>query len=285
MIGTPNLGAVNAYYFWSGGKLPYSKVEDNILYNGLKLGFMLYYHLFKDINHIEDLRGIFPIVKDLLPSYGYGNYLFHEEAGIRKEIPVENMSIENEFLNELDRKTIHPGKLYIIGGKGVFTNKEYLVDIKNRGKIKWKDGKPIKAYRTNYGDGTVTTFSTLGHLGGENIVLEGNHTDILYRSKDYLSSILEKPIVSHVQEERIEKAYIIFIEGCDKIDIRTSQISEISSKDIDIIDDRIQAIKLSNNKFWILVTGDEDLEVELDVKPIGKVKPKIYKKIIDKKNI
>lgn len=285
MIGTPNLGAVNAYYFWSGGKLPYSKIEDNILYNGLKLGFMLYYHLFKDINHIEALRGIFPIVKDLLPSYGYGNYLFYEEAGIKKEISIENMSMKNEFLNELDRKTIHPGKLFIISGKGVFTNKEYLVDIKNRGKIKWKDGKPIKAYRTNYGDGTVTTFSTLGHLGGENIVLEGNHTDILYRSKDYLSSILEKPIVSHVQEEKIEKAYIIFIEGCDKIDIRTSQISQISSKDIDIIDDRIQAIKLGNNKFWILVTGDKDLEVELDAKPIGKVKPKIYKKIIDKKNI
>ncbi len=32
MIGITNLGTVNAYYFWSGGKLPYSKVEDDILY-------------------------------------------------------------------------------------------------------------------------------------------------------------------------------------------------------------------------------------------------------------
>lgn len=32
MIGTPNFGAVNAYYFWSGGKVPYSKIEDNVLY-------------------------------------------------------------------------------------------------------------------------------------------------------------------------------------------------------------------------------------------------------------
>ena len=49
MIGTPNLGTVNAYYFWSGGKVPYSKLEDDILYNGLKIGFILYYYIFKKI--------------------------------------------------------------------------------------------------------------------------------------------------------------------------------------------------------------------------------------------
>ncbi len=57
-------------------------------------------------------------------------------------------------------------------------------------KIKWKDGKPIKSYKSNYGDGTVTTVSTLGYLGDNNIVLNGNHTNILYKSKDYLASIL-----------------------------------------------------------------------------------------------
>lgn len=83
MIGTPNLGAINAYYFWSGGEVPYSKVEDNLLYNGLKLGFILYYDLFKDANHIEALRGMFPVAKDLLPSYGYGDYLFGKIIGLK----------------------------------------------------------------------------------------------------------------------------------------------------------------------------------------------------------
>ena len=63
MIGTPNLGTVNAYYFWSGGKLPYSKVEDDILYNGLKMAFIFYFKMFKDINHMEALRNMFPVVK------------------------------------------------------------------------------------------------------------------------------------------------------------------------------------------------------------------------------
>ena len=104
MIGTPNLGAVNAYYFWSGGKIPYSKVEDNIIYNGLKIGFMLYFSLFKNINHIEAIRDMFPVTRDLLPSFGYGNYLFYEENGKRKEIAVERMLAKNIFLSELEEK-------------------------------------------------------------------------------------------------------------------------------------------------------------------------------------
>ena len=190
MIGTPNLGTVNAYYFWSGGKLPYSKVEDDILYNGLKMAFIFYYKMFKDINHIEALRNMFPVVKDLLPSYNYGNYIFYEANGNKIEIPIENMTVKNSFLNDLERRNLDLDKIFIISGSGVYTNKEILVYIDHREKIKWKDGKPIKSYKTDYGDGTVTTTSTLGYLGKNNIVLKGNHTKILYRSKDYLGYIL-----------------------------------------------------------------------------------------------
>ena len=190
MIGTPNLGTVNAYYFWSGGKLPYSKIEDDILYNGLKMAFILYFKMFKDINHIEALRNMFPVVKDLLPSYNYGNYLFYEEKGKKIEIPIENMSAKNTFLNDLEKRTLDPDRIFTISGSGVYTNKEILVETNHSEKIKWKDGKPIKSYKSNYGDGTVTTVSTLGYLSGNNIVLKGNHTNILYKSKDYLASIL-----------------------------------------------------------------------------------------------
>ena len=190
MIGTPNLGTVNAYYFWSGGKLPYSKVEDDALYNGLKMAFILYFKMFKDINHIEALRNMFPVVKDLLPSYNYGNYIFYEENGNKIEIPIENMSAKNTFLNDLENRTLDLDKIFIISGSGVYTNKEILVDINYSGKTKWKDGKPIKFYKTNYGDGTVTAISTLGYLGENNVVLKGNHTNILYKSRDYLAYIL-----------------------------------------------------------------------------------------------
>ena len=276
MIGTPNLGTVNAYYFWSGGKVPYSKLEDDILYNGLKIGFILYYYIFKKINYIEALRNIFPIVKDLLPSYNYGNYLFYEKSGMGKEIPIENMSVNNSFLNGLEKRPMDPNRLFIVSGKGVYTNQEFLVDVNKKEKVKWKDGKPIKAYKTNYGDGTVTTLSTLGYLGGNNLVLEGNHTDILYNSKDYLSSILRKPLVKGIKEEKVENVYVIFAYNCEKINIKTPIFNEISSKNINIVDNRVQAISLGNNSFWIMVLGDKNLEVELTVKPIKKTKPRIY---------
>lgn len=276
LIGTPNLGAVNAYSFWSGGKLPYSKVEDNILYNGIKLGFILYFRLFEDINYIDAVRRIFPVASDLLPSNEYGNYLFWEEKGIKREIPIEGMSIKNSFLNRLNKEKIDQNYLYIVSGKGSHTNKEYLVELDHREKSKWTDGKPIKAYITNYGDGTVTTFSTLGNLGGHNIVLKGNHIDILYKSKNYLSEILKKPILKEVKVKEIEKVHVILASNCRELDIITSDHSKITERSIDINDDRVKVIDLGGNNYWIMATGDNDLEIKLNVESTKKVKPKIY---------
>ncbi|CAK7081219.1 alpha/beta fold hydrolase [Tissierella sp.] len=282
MLGTPNLGSVDAYCFWSGGKLPYPKIEDNILYNGLKLGFILYYYLFEKINYIEALRNIFPVAKDLLPSYRYGNYLFWKDKGVKKEISVENMSINNSFLNTLEKESINEDKLFIISGKGIYTNKEFIVELKGKEKIKWADGKPIEAFKIDYGDGTVTTASTLGYLGGNNIILEGNHTEILYKSKDYLSSILGKPITREFKDREVEKVYIILADNCNKINIRTSISNEISSEYMKINDNRVQAINLSYNRYLVMVAGNNNLDIKLDISPTEVKKPKVFMAIIDK---
>ena len=88
--------------FWSGGKLPYSKVEDNILYNAVKFGFILYYSLFHRVNYIEGLRKIFPVVQDLLPSYKYGDYLLFKDKEVMKKVSIEDMTVSNPFLNGLE---------------------------------------------------------------------------------------------------------------------------------------------------------------------------------------
>lgn len=265
MIGTPNLGTIDAYYFWSGGKLPYPKIEDNIIYNGIKLGFILYYYIFENKSFIEAWRNIFPVVQDLLPSYSYGEYLFWHEDGIERAIPIEDMSISNSFLNTLENSSTINSKLTIISGSGVYTNKTFVVDMNDRGKTKWADGKPIKTYKTSYGDGTVTTLSTIGYLGGNNIILEGNHTDILYNSREYLSSILERPLVREVKRKTVEKVYIIFAKNCKKINVMTPEYNEISSNAVNIRDDRVQALNLGSDNYWIMVVGDKNLKVRLDV--------------------
>lgn len=287
MIGTPNLGAANAYYFWGGGKVPYSKIEDNIIYNAVKFGFFLYYTLYHNIDYIEVLRKTFPIAKDLLPSYAYGNYLYLEKDVNETEITIEDISIKdmfvnNSFLNSLQEKAIDRDKLYIISGYGKASNGSFMVDVKDKEQIKWADGKPIKAYKTNDGDGTVTTFSTLGNLDSNNIVLEGNHTNILYKSKEYLSYILKRPILKEVKEKKIEKVHVVLATNCSEINIVTSDHNEVSSKSIDITDNEVQIINLGNDRFWIMVTGDDDLKVKIDGQGNGEFKPMIYKGIISK---
>lgn len=282
MIGTPNLGAADAYYFWSGGKLPYQKVEDNILYNGVKLGFIAYYNLYLNISYIKGLRRLFPVARDLLPSYEYGNYLYWQDNGIRIEIPIESMSISNKFLNQLENNPLQRDNIYIISGKNYFTNKEFLIDIGKRGKNKWIDGRPIKSYKTNYGDGTVTTFSTLGNIYANNTVLNGNHTDILYKSKEYLSRILERPIMKEVEIKDIEKVYLILAKDCPELEVITSDGNKVSSKSIDTIDTRLQAIDLGNNNFWIMATGNKDLEIEINTDSNQNNKSQIYKTTINK---
>jgi len=280
MIGTPNLGSIDAYCFWSGGKLPYSKVEDNILYNGIKGAFTLYYNLYHKTNHIEALRSIFPVAGDLLPSYAYGNYLYWEKEDYRTGISIDKMSIENSFLNNLNHKIINPDKLYIISGSGSQTNMEFMVDLKGEKSIKWEDGKPRKVYKTNDGDGTVTIFSTFGTLGGNSIVLEGNHTDILYKSQNYLSDILEKPILEEVEIDKTEKVHAILASASPELEIVTSDYNEISSKYMDIKDSRVQAVYLGNDNFWIMAAGDKDLDVKINTESTRKAKPGIYENII-----
>ena len=284
MIATPNQGSIDAYYFWSGGKLKYSKVEENILYKGVKIGFMLYYRMFHKINHIEALRNIFPVAENLLPSYGYGDYLSLLEDGIKKDIPIDSMTISNLFLNNLETKFEDYENLYIISGNKKYTNNNFLVEFHNKEKIKWLDGKPIMEYKTVYGDGTVTTASTLANLSQNNIILDAGHIDILYKSKYYISSILNKSISEDVMEEEVETVYIILANNCIGMDIKTPITNMISNQSTNIIDDRVQSLDLGQNKFWIMVTGDSNLEVNLDVEKTSK-DTKIYIVRIDKDGI
>ena len=285
MIGTPNLGAANAYYFWSGGNLPYTRIEENLLYNGLKVSFYLYYYLFNKMHYLEGLREIFPVAKDLLPCIHYGDYLFYKENGIDKKIPIESMSIENSFLNNMKDRNLNKNNLFIISGKGVNTNKEFLVDrnMSKTNNVKWTDGKPKLINKTNYGDGTVTTPSTFGNLNGNNISIKGNHINILYKSKDHISKILGKPIVKEVKAEEVDKIYIIFSSNCNKINIMTSNSNQITTSSNNINDDRIKVINISSNKQLTMIRGDKDFKMDLEVEGSKKLKSQIYMAQIDKK--
>lgn len=278
MISPVNSGSVNAYCFWSGGKLPYPKVENNIIYNALKLLFILYYYLFEKVHYIEGLRDLFPICQDLLPSFDYGDYLFIEKDNKRISIPQDEMTVKNTFLNELNKISISHQNIYIIYGTGFETNKEFVVDFKREG-IKWRDGKPIKAITTFEGDGTVTTKSALGNFRSSKIEIRANHSDILYESKAYLSNILQKPL-KEVEPTKVEKAFIILAENCKGIRIETDSVNEILLSGVTISDDRVEGVMLPENRFLAMVAGDSKLDIKLDISPLEK--PQVFMALVDK---
>ena len=251
MVGVPNAGVVNSYFFWSGGVIPYSKVEENIFYKVLKVGFGMYLKTVYKMSYIELLRKVFPSSRDLLPSYEYGDYLMLEDDSYEKEtIPIVNMKTRNDFLNELKHKGWMGVDTYIIGGKGKKTNKYLSVDIDTKNGTKWLDGKPKNIYTTNLGDGTVVLGSSISFYG-ENLVLEGDHVDILYKSKDFLSQILNRKATYILeQEKKTNQIYNIIATNCNII----------SSNLLDIEDDNISTIKLGENSYWIRIKDVENIE-------------------------
>lgn len=207
---------------------------------------------------------------------------------MKEEVAIDRMSISNPFLNDLNDRFIDPSKIYIIAGRDKLTNMELMIETSHGKKHLWVDGKPIGEYQTDYGDGTVTTFSTLGNLDSNNIIISDNHTNILYKSKEYLAAILGKPLNEDIEIEEIEKIHVILASDCEELDIVTSDgniVSNsniISNKSIDINDSRIQAIDLGNNNYWIMASGKDDLDVIVNTESKKSSKPKIYKKVFQR---
>ena len=126
----------------------------------------------------------------------------------------------------------------------------------------------------------------MGYLGGNHIVLEGNHTNILYKSKNYLEDILGKvSSMEEITKEEVEKVYFIIADNCNAINIQTSESNQVSSKSMNIVDDKIQAIKLSPNRFMIMIAGDKDLSFKINIDSYIKSKAEIHMFIVDNNGI
>lgn len=268
LIGTPNAGAVNAYYFWSGGQIPYPRIEENIFYRTLKIGFTWYFRLFKNLNYLNILRRTFPSAKDLLPSFDYGDYIIvGDENGKKSFLPINEMNVQNNFLNNLNEQNLKEVETYLIVGNNIRTNKYLFVKDKIRLKGRWKDGKPSIAYTTNLGDGTVTLNSSKT-FQGELIQLTGNHSNIMYKSKKDISNILGRKTVEIKKEKEVDSIYNLMITNCEEIKINTFEKNIITSDKIEILDNKVSAAKLGNNIYWTIIEKPIGKGIEISVEPI-----------------
>ncbi|MGB9779905.1 esterase/lipase family protein [Caldanaerobacter sp.] len=205
LLGTPNLGAANAYYGWEGGTVP---PDDDDLVNMLFKGFLWIFSKIKgEKDAVTIIRKYIPSVKELMPSKGYGNYIFmYSDKGERILFKdIEHMKVINDFLNDLNEKADvlyeRVKEIYLVAGEGVYTNKFIQVE-KTENDVIWPDGKPVGVIRDWKGDGTVLEKSALG-IEGKEIVLNTSHIGLLKDSIPYLGEILgvrEKPSPSFLEK-------------------------------------------------------------------------------------
>ena len=57
--------------------------------------------------------------------------------------------------------------------------------------------------------------------------------------------------------------------------------NQISRKEISIMDNRVKALNLDTNNFWIMVMGEKDLDIDLGVEKIEGMEPRIYMSIME----
>ncbi|TCO79507.1 lipase family alpha/beta hydrolase [Marinisporobacter balticus] len=293
MIATPNAGAVNAYYFWAEGKLPYEKnIKSNIFRTILEGYLWILRKFYNAENDMEMIHNHLKSVKDLLPSYRYGDYLyFLDEDGKMRYIPYEKMQYQNEFLDQLNQNEYllkrRKIKTTLIAGKGIETNNYLQVDrrYQNQGN-RWMVGKVVAASKSTEGDGTVMLRSVF-RVEGDAYVFEGTHADILNRCTFVIRKKLRiNENNAYRSSDKLIKNYIsILVSGSGDLLIKSAVeeggilydgIKKVEGVYVERYNEKLKWIVLvgfSTEQCYVEYVPNESGEMEIVIKDsFGKIK-------------
>ncbi len=268
MMGTPNTGSVKAYYFWSGGEIPYENFKSNLIYNILWAGFIWYLRMYyKETDTLKLARMYFPSIEELIPSREYGNYLFFESEDTNKKFyPIEKMKIQNNYLSFMNkRQNIFKKfgiRVYLIVGIGFKTTRFLCVSQNNVRSRMWSDGEPKYETSTYFGDGTVTS-SSVQLVSGDTRYINSNHTDMLKDSGNILANILNKRNrfrIKKSKEYEIDNFYSILAKNISEIKISFKD-NFVNIKDLK--GDSILVEKLGNDDYWIIINNKENIPIKI----------------------
>lgn len=168
-LGSPNLGSVDSYSVWNGGKVLKNNGLSSVIFN-IILGLQNKGFVLTDLNKI---RSYVPVVKDLLPVFDY-------VTKNKKMTNWRELESHNDFLkNQNDNLSSVVGKFKPFVGVGFSTPN--VINLTSRSFVSkslglWPDGE-IKNYSTLVGDGTVLKNSS--GMGLDDMVeINSKHGDI-----------------------------------------------------------------------------------------------------------
>lgn len=276
IIGTPNIGATDAYYFWEGGRLPSNRNRKNNIEKIIIEGYLwVLKKIHKTENDMEIIHKYLLGARDLMPCKEYGNYLYTIEQNENKSfIQYENMIYKNDFLdslydtsNLLKKRNI---KVTLIGGKGLETNE--LLRVEPNNVEKWPDGRVISSINSTEGDGTVM-LKSLFAIDGDQYTFEGSHADVLNRCNFVVRKKLgiENDNTTNQMDYNLNNYISIRVKGNGKISIK-----EIDKKKINVLYDEetkeedIYVEKYDESLQWILIKNKLENRTYLEYEALDK---------------
>ncbi len=200
MIGVPNKGAIAAYYFWSKGQVLLNKEKNNfmnLIYQGYIWILFKLMGISNDTKNLNTIHETFPAIKELIPSYDYGEFLYYRAHDGEWLTLPENLSLySNDLLNKLNGKLPlaleDSQEIYNIMGYNQITP-EYLI-INGQDYHYNLEEIIIDSIWNLGGDGVVTVKSA--ELGeGHTYYLEAGHRGLLAQSVNYIKDIYKVDVL------------------------------------------------------------------------------------------
>lgn len=203
-LGSPNLGSVDAYSVWNGGKVlknnGLSSVVFNIILGLQNKGFVL--------TDLDKVRNYAPVVRDLLPVFDY--------ASKNKKIVSWNLlESHNDFLKNENSKLSGVGdKLKFSVGLGIST--PAILNLGERSFISkslglWPDGELLN-YSYSNGDGIVLKKSSGMDLANF-FEVNSDHGSVPFKSIEMIASEidLEKRNILSSYSDNFSDSLVIFV--------------------------------------------------------------------------
>jgi len=183
-VGSPHMGAVNAYPAWSAGEIWDSDLIQRIALSLLLKSCGQFFH--------EDDRATvenyFPSVQDILPVF---NYLRDKKTG--DYIDVGGMTASNLWLmNSIFGTPFFNVNMGTLSGTGEPTLAELDVIGANPRDVRvgdWADGRPTRRYESTAGDGAVLNISSMLPDATQNSIINQDHIGII-NSTEGIDAIL-----------------------------------------------------------------------------------------------
>lgn len=204
MIGTPNNGAADAYFFWSTGTLPKKNRKSyyNMTYKGFIWVLCKLLKLPLGIKNLSKLHESFKGMEDLLPCKDYGYVLCYSDAeGELHMLPRVYIKYSNKHLDKLnyekEQLIFNVDEVYNIVGVGTETNQMFKLEEYKL--LKEGVEEIVGSVTTLEGDGTVIASS--GALEGfQRVELQGTHHSIVKDSLQFIYNLYgidKKEAVKH----------------------------------------------------------------------------------------